>query len=106
MLFRVEKFENLHLHLIVAWQDNMLSVTFCPSNPNPTLSHTINFFPSPQDISGAMVIIRAHNITKDHSNRQHSLFTLLPSGRHYRSVTARAKQWWVVTSYIHSITFT
>lgn len=34
---------------------------------------------------------RARNIIKDSSHLQHNLFTLLPSGRRYRSVKARAK---------------
>ena len=46
-------------------------------------------FPSLQVIYNTRVTKRAHNITKDTTHPQHTLFTLLPSGRRYRSVKAR-----------------
>lgn len=45
--------------------------------------------PSFQDIYTTRVIRRAHNIIKDSTHPQHSLFTSLPSGRRYRSVKSR-----------------
>ena len=44
-------------------------------------------FPSLQDIYNTRDTKRAHNITKD--THPHTLFTLLPSGRRYRSMKAR-----------------
>ncbi|KAI4882126.1 hypothetical protein NFI96_001911 [Prochilodus magdalenae] len=41
-------------------------------------------FPSLQDIYRTRVIRRAHSIIRDSTHPQHSLFTLLPSGRRYR----------------------
>ncbi|KAI4873818.1 hypothetical protein NFI96_001419 [Prochilodus magdalenae] len=46
-------------------------------------------FPSLQDIYRTRVIRRAHSIIRDSTHPQHSLFTLLPSGRRYRSVKSR-----------------
>ena len=46
-------------------------------------------FPSLQDIYNTRVTKRAHNITKDTTHPQHTLFTLLPYGRRYRSVKGR-----------------
>ena len=46
-------------------------------------------FPSLQGIYKTRVTKRAHNITKDTTHPQHTLFALLPSGRCYRSVKAR-----------------
>ncbi|KAK3538728.1 hypothetical protein QTP86_014321, partial [Hemibagrus guttatus] len=42
-------------------------------------------FPSLQDIYNTRVIRRAYNIIRDNTHPQHNLFTLLPSGRCYRS---------------------
>lgn len=42
--------------------------------------------PSLQDIHQSRVHRRACSITKDSTHPQHKLFTLLPSGRRYRSV--------------------
>ncbi|KAI4905611.1 hypothetical protein NFI96_003219 [Prochilodus magdalenae] len=41
-------------------------------------------FPSLQDIYRTRVIRRTHSIIRDSTHPQHSLFTLLPSGRRYR----------------------
>ncbi|KAI4896466.1 hypothetical protein NFI96_009516 [Prochilodus magdalenae] len=41
-------------------------------------------FPSLKDIYRTRVIRRAHSIIRDSTHPQHSLFTLLPSGRRYR----------------------
>ncbi|KAK3514495.1 hypothetical protein QTP70_018668 [Hemibagrus guttatus] len=49
-------------------------------------------FPSLQDICNTRVIRRAHNIIRDNTHPQHNLFTLLPSGRCYRSVRSRTKR--------------
>ncbi|KAI4874696.1 hypothetical protein NFI96_021606, partial [Prochilodus magdalenae] len=46
-------------------------------------------FPSLQDIYRTRVFRRAHSIIRDSTHPQHSLFTLLPSGRRYRSVKSR-----------------
>ncbi|KAI4873816.1 hypothetical protein NFI96_001418 [Prochilodus magdalenae] len=46
-------------------------------------------FPSLQDIYRTRVIRRTHSIIRDSTHPQHSLFTLLPSGRRYRSVKSR-----------------
>ena len=46
-------------------------------------------FPTLQDTYRTRVLRRAHNIIKDRSHPQHSLFTLLPSGKRYRSVKSR-----------------
>ena len=49
-------------------------------------------FPSLQDIYKTRVTKRAQNITKDTTHPQHTLFTLLPSGRRYGSVKARTSR--------------
>ncbi len=41
-------------------------------------------FPSLQDIYNNRVIRRTHNIIKDNIHPQHTLFTLLPSGKRFR----------------------
>ena len=46
-------------------------------------------FSSLQDMYITRVIRRTHNIIKDNTHPQHSLFTLLPSGRRHRSMKAR-----------------
>ncbi|XP_054649717.1 uncharacterized protein LOC129190933 isoform X1 [Dunckerocampus dactyliophorus] len=45
--------------------------------------------PSLQDIYKSRVLRRTHNLIKDSTHPQHSLFTLLPSGRRYRSLKSR-----------------
>ncbi|XP_054631651.1 E3 ubiquitin-protein ligase znrf1 isoform X2 [Dunckerocampus dactyliophorus] len=45
--------------------------------------------PSLQDIYKTRVLRRTHNLIKDSTHPQHSLFTLLPSGRRYRSLKSR-----------------
>ncbi|XP_054650702.1 uncharacterized protein LOC129191401 [Dunckerocampus dactyliophorus] len=45
--------------------------------------------PSLQDIYTSRVLRRTHNLIKDSTHPQHSLFTLLPSGRRYRSLKSR-----------------
>ena len=49
-------------------------------------------FPSLQDIYKTRVTKRAHNIIKDTTHPQRILFTLLPSGRRYRSMKARTSR--------------
>ncbi|XP_054629453.1 stromal cell-derived factor 2-like protein 1 isoform X1 [Dunckerocampus dactyliophorus] len=46
--------------------------------------------PSLQDIYKSRVLRRTHNLIKDSTHPQHSLFTLLPSGRRYRSLKSRS----------------
>ncbi|KAF7652537.1 hypothetical protein LDENG_00095020 [Lucifuga dentata] len=45
--------------------------------------------PSVEDISNSRCLCRAKTILKDSTHPAHHLFDLLPSGRHYRSFTAR-----------------
>ena len=45
--------------------------------------------PSLQDTYNTRVTKRAQSIIRDHTHPQHRLFTLLPSGRRYRSMKAR-----------------
>lgn len=46
-------------------------------------------FLSLQDIYHTRVLRRTHNLIRDNTHPQHNLFTLLPSGRRYRSLRAR-----------------
>uniref|UniRef100_A0A669B6E2 Reverse transcriptase domain-containing protein n=1 Tax=Oreochromis niloticus TaxID=8128 RepID=A0A669B6E2_ORENI len=45
--------------------------------------------PAIQDIYHQRCLRKAHSIIKDHSHPAHQLFSLLPSGRRYRSLSAR-----------------
>ncbi|KAI4871731.1 hypothetical protein NFI96_006116 [Prochilodus magdalenae] len=76
---------------ITVWYGN------CTAQDRKALQRVIKFaqsisgaaFPSLQDIYRTRVIRRAHSIIRDSTHPQHSLFTLLPSGRRYRSVKSR-----------------
>lgn len=61
-----------------------------------------------QDIYHNRVLRRTHNLIRDNTHPQHNLFTLLPSGRRYRSLRARttrlANNFYPQTKHQHKIT--
>ncbi|KAM4523301.1 uncharacterized protein V3H82_001565 [Fundulus diaphanus] len=46
--------------------------------------------PSIKDISSQRCVSRAHNIIRDPSQPHHGLFSLLPSGKRFRSIRCRS----------------